>query len=238
MENITTIYSRGLPFIIRTEKFGDTEIVEEVVGGDCYDLIAMREAGRYPEVIFDIGASMGAFARWAHFLFPEATIFCFEPNKRSFELLKENCPFATCYNAAVRYDGSSILTDGEGATGGGFITTREKFEEMAASKNSADHFIYSIFDEVPTVSLEEVCEEHGIENIDILKIDCEGSEWDIFRGMKPETAAKINKIIGEYHLNMAGEDSTFDAFRALVLDRFNKIIVPRRLATIELFFTI
>lgn len=232
--NEKIITSRGLEFNVRTEKEGDAAIIEEVVDGDCYNLLAMKEAGFNPKTIFDIGASMGAFAKFAHSLFPNARIFCFEPNPRSFELLKKNCPFAVNINAAVRYDGANVLTDGEGATGGGFITTREGFESAASAKSDADHFIYSVVGEVKTTTIEAVCREHNIKVIDLLKIDCEGSEWDIFKGI----TTPVNKIIGEYHLTMGLDGTTFDNFKRLVFSATGKTIEPRRLSAIELFYTV
>ena len=66
---------------------------------------------------------------------------------------------------------------------------------------------------VPAVTLEEILERYGVRRIDILKLDCEGSEISILRGCSDETLARIGRIIGEYHDRAA--------FKALVGERFS-----------------
>ena len=54
----------------------------EVCIGDCY---ALRRLAFAPEVIFDIGANVGAFTSYARFMFPHAKIISVEPDPRNFE---------------------------------------------------------------------------------------------------------------------------------------------------------
>ena len=49
---------------------------------------------------------------------------------------------------------------------------------------------------VPAVSLTELLDAHGIDDVDLLKLDVEGAEWEIFDGpVDPRVAA----IVGEVH---------------------------------------
>jgi FkbM family methyltransferase len=41
-------------------------------------------------VILDIGANIGGFARWANYKWPNSKIYCYEPVKSTFEMLKSN----------------------------------------------------------------------------------------------------------------------------------------------------
>ena len=48
-----------------------------------------------------------------------------------------------------------------------------------------------------TLTLEDLMQEHGFESIDILKLDCEGSEFSIL--WKTRSLDRIGLIVGEYH---------------------------------------
>jgi FkbM family methyltransferase len=58
----------------------------EVVTEDSYKL---RQLKFIPEVIIDLGANVGVFARFARELFPNAAIVCIEPDPENFEHLKK-----------------------------------------------------------------------------------------------------------------------------------------------------
>lgn len=55
-----------------------------------------------------------------------------------------------------------------------------------------------------TVTLEELMEQYGIDFIDVLKLDCEGSEFSILENTA--SLDKIGVIVGEYH----GRDAFLD----------------------------
>ncbi len=39
----------------------------------------------------------------------------------------------------------------------------------------------------------------GVERCDLLKIDCEGSEYEILQGCTPDALSRVRRIVGEYH---------------------------------------
>ena len=55
------------------------------------------------------------------------------------------------------------------------------------------------FDEVPSITLDQVFSRHGIARCDLLKIDVEGAEYEILWATTDETFSKICRIYGEYH---------------------------------------
>ena len=64
-------------------------LYDEVVTEDCYGL---RSVGFVPDVVVDLGANIGVFARYAREMFPAASIVCVEPNPDNFDLLRRHVP--------------------------------------------------------------------------------------------------------------------------------------------------
>ncbi len=56
-----------------------------------------------------------------------------------------------------------------------------------------------ITETVPTISLNTVIEQENIHKINLLKVDCEGAEYGIFRSLTDENYKKIDKISLEFH---------------------------------------
>ena len=51
--------------------------------------------------------------------------------------------------------------------------------------------------EIPICRIEDVVPEG--QRIDLLKLDCEGSEYDIIAGMSDELASRVMRVVGERH---------------------------------------
>ena len=60
------------------------------------------------------------------------------------------------------------------------------------------------------MTLEDLMQQHGLDRIDVLKLDCEGSEFSILG--QTSSLDRIGIIVGEYHGR--------DRFRELVQQRF------------------
>jgi FkbM family methyltransferase len=161
-------------------------IYKEVFVDKCYDSPALTE--EYP-VIVDIGANSGLFALRMKQLYPNASIYCFEPFKTNFKQLNDNIKVSNLDNIAPFQFGIGGVTRMErlyihnSNVGGHSI-----IQSLANSTN---------YTEIEIVSIKEVFENLKITKCNLLKIDCEGAELEIIKNIDHKIAATIEKIIFE-----------------------------------------
>ena len=203
---MTTCILDGVEWFVRHDgPHGDLDIINDVYTRDTYRLKTMRDFT--PRVIVDIGAQIGTFAKLAHSLWPDARIVCLEPSPPNFECLEKNAPFAECVRGAIAPKGR-VFIDHDGSTGGGFATTQEDLN----TRTDLAHC--KILDyALRCMTFMELLAEKNITEIDLLKIDCEGGEWDLMAEL-PLPGITIEAIVGEYHARGAG------AFRVEVARAF------------------
>jgi hypothetical protein len=53
--------------------------------------------------------------------------------------------------------------------------------------------------DIPCGTLDEIMPLHQLPRIDLLKVDCEGAEYDIFRAADDAAFDRIRQIVFEYH---------------------------------------
>lgn len=147
---------------------------------DCYKLSFLKKKIKNVNSIIDVGANQGIFLVSARQNFPNSDITCYEPNKLLEKSLSHN---AAELNAAVYYE----------------AVTKTDCKVMLNYFDSdlATTTVISNEGEVKGVSLQKVLDRAG-GKIDILKMDCEGAEWDLLEDI---TSFKyIRSISMEYHL--------------------------------------
>ncbi len=130
--------------------------------------------------IADIGANQGLFILAARNVFL-AEIHGYEPNSSVLKQLKYHADFAGAkyYNEAV-----------------GLVNGRIEMETKEDSLHGKTRL--SETGHIPQVSLGDVISRLG-DKIDLLKLDCEGAEWEI---LKDKTSLKkVRAITLEYHLD-------------------------------------
>jgi FkbM family methyltransferase len=173
----------------------DWMIWEEVFFHDCYRLGAIRPY-RPNEVIVDVGASVGAFCLKAKERNPSARILAFEVCPENVPVLEANAGhFAEICQAAVTYEKELALLNAVFPnccnTGGSIVTNDPQALSDADERYRTDHR------QIKTLTLEQILNDYGIDRIDILKLDCEGSEFSILENTT--SLARVEMIVGEYH---------------------------------------
>ncbi len=134
-------------------------------------------------VIVDVGASIGLTSLY---LRPYAKkIYAIEPCKEVYEALVEN----------TKEDDIKCFDFGIGGL------TREAilygyYDSPASSIRKLDDITSE--EKIHLITLKDFMEQEDIEHIDLLKIDCEGAEYEIF-ALLGNVADKIDYIIGEAH---------------------------------------
>ncbi len=142
-------------------------------------------------VVVDIGAAIGEFTVEA--ALAGARVHAFEPNPGSINILRQNVR-ANGLNGVETYNlGVWSHTDE--------IPLHFYNDEplQAASGNRADAEVEDIKStSIGVISLAELLEKVA-EPINLLKLDCEGAEYEILLDQTPEVFEKIERIVMEYH---------------------------------------
>jgi FkbM family methyltransferase len=145
---------------------------------------SFREYAR-PEVIVDAGANIGLASLYFASLFPDARILALEPEPSNFELLRRNCashPNITPLRRALWSRSGALNIANPG--GEKWCIRMEEAEDGAG--------------EIPAIDVPDLMKEFGLDHIDILKVDIEGGEAELFAGY-PTWIEKVRVLVIELH---------------------------------------
>ena len=146
--------------------------------------------------VVDVGANKGIFSTWAAHHMKHGTILALEPDERSIGFARANlAQFPTVdidlrRNAVAATDGTVELFVSEGATG---LTSL--YGPKAGDGETRVPSGRSIT--APCVTLTEILTE---QRPDLVKIDVEGSEYDILMSTGVEVLSRVDRIVLEYDL--------------------------------------
>jgi FkbM family methyltransferase len=145
-------------------------------------------------LIIDCGANIGVTTLYFHFLFPDAEIHAFEPNKAVYGYLKKNTsPYKNIYNHEV------ALADTPGKLQ--FFVDTKDIGDTNASLNHKTNRVLNDSVEVNAIRLSDfIKNELGGRTIDFIKFNIEWSEDSVIEELAQNDCLKyINRIIFEYH---------------------------------------
>jgi FkbM family methyltransferase len=180
------------------------------------------------DCVFDVGANIGLFSLYVNRRCEGASIYAFEPIRPNFETLRANlslyavraklfeCGLGerpgeaefTFYPQAAGLSGRvasveedksatrAIVLDWLGHAAPGAqesILPRQQLDEALNEYLRAETYV------CPMKTLSEVIREEGVGRIDLLKIDVEGSEFDVLRGIDEGDWGKIRQLVMEVH---------------------------------------
>jgi FkbM family methyltransferase len=144
-------------------------------------------------VVMDVGANIGIFSLYAIYA-GARKVFAYEPNSEAYQLLIENIRINQAQEA--------ILPHQLAVTGSG--EEKVKFPARASMYNAIiTGETQGAYELIDTIRLETMVMQTGW--IDLLKLDCEGAEYEILFQSNPATLENIKSIRMEYHAGKAGE---------------------------------
>lgn len=148
-------------------------------------------------VIVDIGAHVGVFTAWAATHYKGLRVVALEPSSRMCAALRENV-------AASRLHDVTAVQAACGARAGQ-ATLYSRGAEGMNSLYKTDNYgsAFRSLETVQVVTLDEVFSRFAIERCALLKLDCEGAEYDILFNAAGGTLARIDRIAMEYHVGLA-----------------------------------
>jgi FkbM family methyltransferase len=185
--------------IFTEQQYGGNDIV--IKEGDC---------------IFDVGANIGLFSLFVKGIQKKVKIYAFEPIKPTFEVLKDNITLHSIDNISLFNYGLSSENNPEklftfypnmaGNSTAKPGDTLAEIDDLEGKKQSEkiENLFADFFKEEQQVkcevrTLSSVIKELNINSIDLLKIDVEGEEYEVLKGIEDKDWSKIKQIVAEVH---------------------------------------
>jgi FkbM family methyltransferase len=183
--------SSGLRFA--TSHYVDAWTILDVIGRNVYR-VGRAEPWR---TVIDVGANIGVFAVLAARAAPGARLICYEPSADTCDLLRTNLAL----NGVIASVHQRAVTAAHG-----MAVLHAPAASVLRSLHSTPADPAAPRETVETVTLADAFDADGIDDCDFLKIDCEGSEYDILRACPPALLARVKRIALEFHEWTSGQD--------------------------------
>lgn len=145
---------------------------------------------RTPKTIIDAGANVGYTSVYFARKYPDVQIYSFEPELSNFNLLRKNTSQyknITPVRAAIWKENGYITLINPGHGHWGFRTS-----------DSNDRSSTETIGQVRSLSIAQILNDYNIEHLDVLKIDVEGAEKEIFEDCK-DWINRVGIILVELH---------------------------------------
>ncbi len=158
--------------------------VEEVIGTFIRHDYGTVSPG---STVIDVGASLGSFSLYA--AQQGAKVLAFEPSPASFQILSQNIQLNGWRD---RISPFSQCVGGKAGKRDFFVSRFSPLSSFYAEKGekiTAD-----------CTTLENIFEEYRLRRLDILKLDCEGAEYEILYRTPLKILERIDEIRLEYHV--------------------------------------
>lgn len=192
-------YNNNLFFFSYNEK-DSSEIccVGEIVQNNEY--VLNNFTNTVNKHFIDIGANCGVATIILAKQNPLSTIYSFEPDKDLFDILTNNVLLnnltnVKLFNLAVGKNGLKTLQLCKHPNYSGGNTTQSTPENMQDFFNTETIDNYFI----DCISLDEIFLNNNIDEVELLKIDCEGAEYDVLYASNCLKIGLIKNMVGEFH---------------------------------------
>jgi len=180
------------------------------------EIFLRQDYGAIPDgaVILDLGANIGVFSIYAATTARKVRLYAYEPMPDFFQLMQENVRLnglddaVKCFNLAVAADAADRELFVAG-TDFFFPTLVPPKSEQAATRA-----------QVHCTTLANILDANALAHVDLLKMDTEGAEYEIFYRTPPSYFDRIREIRMEYHNLDADQRNVQSLKQFLITQRY------------------
>ncbi len=161
------------------------------LAGTIAVIFVRREYGPMQDyrTIVDIGANMGSFAVYAALTCPNSKIYCFEPEEQNFRVLMQNIAVNSLETRVRAFQCAVASNSGYRAMAIGPSPLNSLVATEACERSQT----------VLCITLPEILKQQELEAVDLLKMNCEGAEYEILAGCTRTDFKRMPRIRLEYH---------------------------------------
>jgi FkbM family methyltransferase len=156
-------------------------------------------------VVVDVGGYIGDFSVYAAKYLKAPKVIVYEPTAENFAILQQNIA-ANGYEQTIIAVNKGVSDRNESVLN----VEKSESEEMHASVYWYEHGEKRT---IPCDTMQQIFDTHKLSRVDLLKVDCEGGEYDIFPSMSDDLYSRIANIVFEYH-TINGSDAKLTAILA------------------------
>jgi len=188
--------------LIAQNDFARTVFHKEIFEDDCYQKFFKVESG---DVVVDVGASVGLFTYSILDVKPKQ-VYCLEPHPELYKTLNKN--------VGIEHNVKTFNLGLSSADGINYLCGL--FDQNKAEMSNGNDGVM-----LETIAFDTLVKDNNITQIDFLKTDCEGAEYDLFSSKNlPWIKQNVKKIAGEFHLHDLKHKAKFRHFRETYLKEF------------------
>lgn len=172
----------------------------EEIFNDNYKIFDKGLSFKPDDIIIDIGANVGFFSIMMAKIFPQVKVFAFEPMSLNINKLRQNIALNNLTNIAYL---DCAITNTTGMV-------RILYDDIDLGGSSSYVVNNGVRNETMAISytLDDIFEMFQIQKCRLLKIDCEGAEYEILYNTK--VLPQIDTVVGEFHMNDILREKGYD----------------------------
>ncbi len=176
---------------------GFYQVFREIFMEDFYRISDLLKHMPEKPVVVDIGGNVGYFSFLLSSKKPGAKIFAFEPMPENVKVFSGNILLNEQLRRNVSVFNKAVTGDNDGHIDLFFDNVHDNSVIASVVKDFSSQ--NTQVKRVEAISLEKIFFENKLERVDLLKVDCEGSEYPIFYDSPPHLFDKVQIIAIESH---------------------------------------
>ena len=172
--------------IMREQVVSTVDGIKHICDGDNYIERSILESGVWEEketfavkevvkagfVVFDVGANIGYYTLlMSKLVGPSGQVHCFEPTAYAFDRLQKNININTGLStSSIKLNKNALASH------------TDKRVDSLESRFSLKYLANDDEEIIEFITMDDYCENEGIERLDFIKIDVDGYDLDIIEG--------------------------------------------------------
>ncbi len=161
-------------------------------------------------LVVDIGANIGAYSLFSSATAADSLTYALEPMPGTYRLFLENIRLNNLEKKIIPFNAA---IGGQSGRRKLFIQQGSPFNSLYPGGNEGTSV------EINCISLRDFFDQNDIKRCDMLKIDCEGAEYEILYATPKEYLDRIGEIRMEYHGAPSGSGYTIGGLVSFLQQR-------------------